>query len=202
MQPAVVAVGVDDADGLQIGVDDGGTREGHTLLFQVLGNGVGQRAGGNGGVIFVDNFPACPAPNIGVKTAVFFLNVPEDAAVFDAGSDFQPVADDALVREQLGDLFLAVGADLVQVKAVVDLPESLPLVQHRLPAQPRLKGFQNQQLIQGVVIVARHTPLLIVIADVEGVGQIAPPAAGLGFFFCHFNVLFHSACHHTASFKS
>ena len=81
MQPAVVAVGVDDADGLQIGVDDGGAHEGHAPLFQVLGNGVGQRAGGNGGVIFVDDFPACPAPNIGVKTAVFFLNVPEDAAV-------------------------------------------------------------------------------------------------------------------------
>ena len=127
MQPAVVTVGVDDADGLQIGGDDGGAHECHTPLFQVLGNGIGQRAGGNGGVIFVDNFPACPAPNIGVKTAVFFLNVPEDAAVFDAGSDFQPVADDALVREQLGDLFLAVGADLVQVKTVIDLPESLPL---------------------------------------------------------------------------
>ena len=64
MQPAVVAVGVDDADGLQIGVDDGGAHECHTPLFQALGNGVGQRADGNGGVIFVDNFPGCPAPNI------------------------------------------------------------------------------------------------------------------------------------------
>ena len=64
MQPAVVAVGVDDADGLQIGVDDGGAHECHTPLFQALGNGVGQRAGGNGGVLFADNFPACPAPNI------------------------------------------------------------------------------------------------------------------------------------------
>ena len=45
MQPAVVAVGIDDADGLQIGVDDGGANEGHAPLFQVLGNGVGQRAG-------------------------------------------------------------------------------------------------------------------------------------------------------------
>ena len=47
MQPAVVTVGVDDADGLQIGVDDGGAHECHTPLFQVLGNGIGQRAGGH-----------------------------------------------------------------------------------------------------------------------------------------------------------
>ena len=120
MQPAVVAVGIDDADGLQIGVDDGGANEGHAPLFQVLGNGVGQRAGGNGGVIFVDDLAVCPAPDILFKAAVLFLNVPEDTAVFDTGPDFQPVADDALVREQPGNLFLAVSADLVQVKAVVD----------------------------------------------------------------------------------
>ena len=81
MQPAVVAVGIDDADGLQIGVDDGGANEGHAPLFQVLGNGVGQRAGGNGGVIFVDDFAVCPAPDILFKAAVLFLNVPEDTAV-------------------------------------------------------------------------------------------------------------------------
>ena len=60
MQPAVVAVGVDDADGLQIGVDDGRAHEGHAALFQVGGDRVGE--GRRGRAEFPDRAAAGPAP--------------------------------------------------------------------------------------------------------------------------------------------
>ena len=53
-------VGVDDADGLKVGVDDGGSNEGHAALFQVGGNRVGEGRGSR--AKFPENLTVGPVP--------------------------------------------------------------------------------------------------------------------------------------------
>ena len=47
------------------------------------------------------------------------------------------------------------------------LPVAIPLLEDRLPAQPGLGPFQDQELEEAAVVVERHAPLRIVVRDGE-----------------------------------
>lgn len=66
---------IDDADGLQIGVDDGGADESHAVRLEIHCDGVGQR--GCSHACLVDDVTAGEPPNIVVETAVRRLDIPE-----------------------------------------------------------------------------------------------------------------------------
>ena len=69
---------IDDADGLQIGVDDGGADESHAVRLEIHCDGVGQR--GCSHACLVDDVTAGEPPNIVVETAVRRLDIPECVA--------------------------------------------------------------------------------------------------------------------------
>lgn len=91
---------IDDADGLEVGIDDGGADEGHAAAFQVGGDGVGQGRGGTQGAGFPHHPAAGERPDIVAERAEFLLYRLEHSAVADGGLDLQPVADDGGVAQQ------------------------------------------------------------------------------------------------------
>ena len=124
-------MGVDDADGLKVGVEDGGADEGHAALFQVGGDGVGEGRGGR--AKFPDRSAAGPAPEIGGKAAEFPLNVPEDPRIAHGGFQLAAVADDGSVLLKGVQLGFVKGADRLQPEAVKRPAKGFPLVLHALP---------------------------------------------------------------------
>src|SRR3990170_3292763 len=77
------------------------------------------------------------------------LNPEERAGVRDGGRNFLPIAHDRGVHAQLREFALRVPADLCGVEAIERLAEGLPLVQDDRPAEPRLKGIQDQRFSAG-----------------------------------------------------
>ena len=87
-------MGIDDADGLQVGVDDGAAYELHSPARKVLGDGIGQ--GGSGLAGLMEDVPLCEAPDIPVKRTVFPTNLIEHAGIGDGSTNLQSVADNPL----------------------------------------------------------------------------------------------------------
>src|SRR5690606_37361379 len=77
--------------------------------------------------------------------------------------DLGPVADDAGVRQQPGNVPLLVRRDRRDVEAVERRPERRALAQDRQPRQPGLERLQGQPLVEPVVVAYRPAPLLVVV---------------------------------------
>ena len=69
-------------------------------------------------------------------------------------------------RETLSEL-----RDFVVVEPRKRLAEILALVEHGSPRQARLKDFEDHELEQLSVVVQRHAPFGVVVADQEIVGR-------------------------------
>ena len=116
---------IDDADGLQIGVDDGGADESHAVRLEIHCDGVGQR--GCSHACLVDDVTAGEPPNIVVETAVRRLDIPECVGITDRRDDFATVADDARIVHEFGDLVLVIAPDPFDVEPIERLTETLAL---------------------------------------------------------------------------
>ena len=134
-------MGVYNPDGLQIGINNRRTDEGHTSFSEVGGDTVGKSIGSL--TRFVKGLSLGEGEKIAVKAAVLPADFAEDFTVIYTRLDFKPVSDDALVFEKLCDFLLTVGTDLVNVKAIVGLAEGFSFVQYTFPGKSRLKGFEN-----------------------------------------------------------
>src|SRR4030095_7033126 len=53
--------------------------------------------------------------------------------------------------------------DLLRIEPVEGAAVALAFIEHRRPAESRLRGFENEKLEMCAVIVGRHTPFPIVI---------------------------------------
>src|SRR5664280_2657802 len=91
----------------------------------------------------------------------------------------QPVADDARVGQQGGDLVLVVADDASRVEPVERGAIILTLGQDGRPRQAGLGPLQDQHLEEVGVVVGRHAPLLVVVGP-HGVRRLRPGAAGGG----------------------
>src|SRR5258706_2251577 len=95
------------------------------------------------GVLF--RFAVDETPDVAVEAAEFLLDFEEFAGVADCGRNFQAIADDAGIGEQLFDFFRAVAGDLLGIEAVEHFSIAFALAQDRVPAQTRLRAFQNKR---------------------------------------------------------
>ena len=176
-------MGIDNAHRLEIGINNCGAHKGHPTALQVFGHRIGQGRAGRAGL--VNHLAVCPVPEVAGKTAPFPLNFPEYLCVVHRGLDFPAVADDARVLCQGSQLVLLVSAYRVQVKAVKGLPESVPFIEHTGPGQAGLKALQDEHFKEFLVVMDRHAPLLVVVAQVPLVVWVCPAAAG--FSVCPFH---------------
>lgn len=55
----------------------------------------------------------------------------------------------------------------------------LSLAEHRDPRESCLRSLKSQELEQDLIVVYRHSPLVVMVIDVELVGRTAPRAPSL-----------------------
>ena len=183
---------VDHAGGLHEGVDDGGADKLEAPFFQGLAHGVGHRGGGGHLLECAEvidlRLPLHKVPEKVTQGAALFAQRQIGAGIANGGSHFQPIADDARILKQGGHLAVVIAGNLLRVEAIEDLAIMLALAQYGNPAQPGLGTFQIQAFKQGLIIILRHSPLVIVVVLIERV----IPAPGTAVVH-HFSLLwFHS----------
>jgi hypothetical protein len=66
---------------------------------------------------------------------------------------------------------------LLGIEARQRFAVGLPLAQDRDPAEAGLRALENQELEEGPVVVDRHAPLVVVVADVEGIASTPATAS-------------------------
>lgn len=143
-------------------------------LFQVLAYPVGERgAHGNVGEGFraVDYRGVVNiAPDELIEAAEFALNFKERFGIGNGGVYFQLVADNSRVRQQLGDLFIAVLGDFARVEVVERLSEVFAFMEYCYPRKPRLHSLKYQHLEELAVVMLGATPFVVVVGYVYRVG--------------------------------
>lgn len=112
--------------------------------------------------------PVHELPEVGIEAAEFFLHSQYCPGVANGRLDLEPIADNAWVGQQPSYLALSKGCDKERVEVLEGQPVAVPLLKDDLPAKPRLRAGQNQELKQLPVIMHRHTPFLIMV-DAEQV---------------------------------
>src|SRR5581483_8020994 len=101
----------------------------------------------------------------------------ERAGVVDRRLDLEPVAHDAGVGHQAGDVLGPVAGDALGLEAVEGASEVVALLEDGEPRQPGLETLQHQLLEQHPVVRLGHAPLLVVVARIDGLGDAGPGAA-------------------------
>src|SRR5690349_15654144 len=85
------------------------------------------------------------SPKIGIEGSEFFLHGEECGSVLNGRGDFQAVAYDSRVGEQLVQFILTVAGDDPRIKAIEGGAVVLPLAQDGLPTQAGLCSLQDQE---------------------------------------------------------
>ncbi len=104
-------------------------------------------------------------PHVAVETAEFFPHPQQGLGIPHRRRDLQPVAYDAGIAQQLCDLPPVVARYASHIELVKRGAIVFPFVENRLPAQPGLRPFEDEKLKKRAVIVHRHAPFFIVIAN-------------------------------------
>ena len=141
---ALLAVGVDDADGLKERVDDGGAHVFHAAAPQVGRDGIRERRGGTQVVGLAYLAAAGEGPDVAVEGAFLPHDVEKGARIADGGSDLALVAYYPTVGPEAPDVRLREGRDLLRPEAREGLPEVGALIEHAFPRQSRLKALENK----------------------------------------------------------
>ena len=166
------------ADGLEQGVDDGGTDEFHAALLEFLGDGDGfRRDAERGRRASHDGTAIDEGPEPAGETSVLRGEREEHTGVGHDGREFAAMTDEARVPHPDLDLRRPEARDLPGVEVGEDPAVTLALTEHREPSQAGLRALEDQLLEQQPVIVDGHAPLVVMIRHVERV--IPAPGAAL-----------------------
>lgn len=179
---------VDNADGLQVAVYDGGTHEAHAAPVQVGRYAV--REGRGGQARLPERGTVSKLPDIVVERPRLGLYLHEDAGIGDGRTYLEPVAYYRGVLAQSFYPCLVVLGYLAVVEPVKGEPERIALVEYAGPLEPCLGRLQEQQLEQLSVVVYSHAPFVVVVVYIALVAATAPsaPRATVGYkcrFFFH-----------------
>jgi hypothetical protein len=113
----------------------------------------------------LDRPAADEAPDVLVETAELLLHRQDRAGVGHGGGNLQPVADDAGIGEQLGLPASIVASDLGGIEVVERQAVGVAFAEDGVPAQARLRTFQDQEFEQAPIVVQRHAPFVVVIGN-------------------------------------
>lgn len=92
-----------------------------------------------------------------LKRAELFLKAFDHICIVNCSGDLEPVSYDAGICKKAAEVFLLIGSDLSDIKAMVCLPEILLLVQNGCPAQACLIDLQDKPSEQFVVVIYRKS---------------------------------------------
>jgi len=148
-----------------MGVNDGGTYEAESAVFQVLAKRIRFLRGGWN---LLHNSPAVQfglsvdkPPRIGIKTSELLLNCEKRPRVAYGRLDLLPVSNDSWIKQQLLNAFLGISRDPRGIELAEGAAIAFTLVQDDRPTQSGLRRFQNEELKMFAVIVNRYAPFPI-----------------------------------------
>src|SRR5262249_47001258 len=121
-----------------------------------------------------DRLSADELPLVFRKAAELFLHGQEGAGVLHGRLDFQSIADDALVLQELLNTTRVVACDALRIEFVERRAIRVAFAQDGDPREPRLRAFEHEELEQAPIVADGDAPLPVVIADVRRV--VAGPA--------------------------
>jgi 4-amino-4-deoxy-L-arabinose transferase-like glycosyltransferase len=109
--------------------------------------------------------PADKSPDVFVEAAELFLRGNKCFRIADGGNDLQPIANDPRVHQQPRDVSIAELRHSRGLEVLECFPIGLALAQNRVPTQPGLRPFERDELEPSPIVMHRHAPLLIVVAN-------------------------------------
>lgn len=172
---------VDHSDGLHEGVNDGGADELEASSFEILAEGIRFGSGGRQSrpalVAFSERRASDEFPAVGIKGAEFGLNLKKRFRIADGGADLPLVSNDVFVLHEAAHIAGLKLGDFLRVEVVEGFSVAVAALENGEPAQSGLGSFQNEVFEEDSVVVDGASPFLIVIGDVDRVGE-APSAAG------------------------
>ena len=108
------------------------------------------------------------SPNVRVETAEFVLHLQEPAGILDGRLHFQPVTHYPWVGQQSLDIGRFEAGHDSRVEAGERPAVAFPLLEDGQPAETGLRSLQHQEFEEQSIIMDRHSPLAVVVGDVEG----------------------------------
>jgi hypothetical protein len=172
---------VHHANGLHMGIADGGTDETEATAEQVFAHEA--RTFGLGGY-FITCFPgvdqglaADELPKISIEAAELLLDFQERLSILDGSADLEPVANNPRISQQLRNLLFIVLGDFNGIKVVKSQAVVLPFAQDGGPAETSLCTLQDEKFEQEAIIVDGNAPFLIMVSQVERIVCVSPEAA-------------------------
>src|SRR5216683_4683422 len=169
---------VDHANGLHECIADGRPYEVKSALDQVTAQHSGllrlSRDLLEPSPSVLDGFAAHELPHVAGEAATLALNDKEGAGIGDRGLDLGAIAYNAVVLHQALNICFRELRQLGGIEARKHSAVGLALSENGEPAQTRLRSLEDQKLEKPTIVVLGHTPLLIVVADIQ---RIPSPAA-------------------------
>lgn len=138
---------VDHSSGLHMRVTDRRADKLESALLQVSTERIRLRAGR--GVVcepselMHDRFSVSEAPDVCVEAAKLCLNFQETLRIVQSRTDLLLIADNTGIVEERFQLFLAILGNFNRVEFSKGFSIRSPLAQNRVPAQTRLRAFQD-----------------------------------------------------------
>lgn len=86
--------------------------------------------------------------------------------IVDRRLDLASMTNDASIVQEPLNISVAIARDPLEIEAVEDLTETIPLSQNRQPRQATLKAFETNFLEQQMIVSGWTTPFVIVIREV------------------------------------
>lgn len=114
-------------------------------------------------------------PEVISEGLAIFQAVKKDLGIVNNGLDLAPVADKPAVLEQALVFIAVIAGDLAVVEAIIGRIEVIRLLKDGLPGQATLHDFQAQGFEEGLVILSRSAPNLVVVGN--KFGRRGPAAA-------------------------
>src|SRR5688572_19197519 len=108
------------------------------------------------------------------KAAVLLLELQEGTGIAHRRLDLQTIAHDARILQQPLDVTLAKARDALGIETGKRGAIAFALVQDRRPRKARLRALQDQELELLALIPHRHSPLGVVIGEIELVALQSP----------------------------
>ncbi len=104
-------------------------------------------------------------PDVTIEAAKLFRGSQERLCILNGSRNFQAIANDTGVLQQLLALALVVTRYLRRIKPAKGCAIAFAFVENDLPTQTRLSAFENKKLKELAIIVNRHTPFLVMISN-------------------------------------
>jgi hypothetical protein len=145
------------ADGLEMGIDGGGSHKGEASPLQFLGHPVRKRRGGgylrHGGSAGVDRPAIDKVPEEGIEAAPLLPDRQKGPGIGDRCLEFPAVADESGIAEELLDRGRAKAGNLLGIEALEGATVGLALSEDRDPGKACLLGLEEEEFEMAALVM-------------------------------------------------